>query len=50
MPFLGMHDAPGVSHLPWHSEETPVEVVVVSLSNLIYVAVLQVVMALRQAW
>lgn len=51
MPFLGMRDAPGVSPLPWHSKETPVEVVVVAfLGNLIYVAALQVVMVLKQAW
>lgn len=46
-----MQGSPGVPPLPWHSEETPVEeeVVVTSLRNLIYVSVLQVVMALHGA-
>lgn len=47
---LDKRDAPGVSPLPWHSEETPVEVVVVaSFRNRIYVAVVQVAMVLEQA-
>lgn len=46
-----MQESPGVSSMPWHPEETPIEevVVVIPLRNLIYVAVLQAVVVLHQA-